>query len=199
MPNWCDNKLRVTHADPAALEKFKEAWNSGNLFQILIPCPKELMDTRSVGFALSKDGVKSYEQRLQEFRESLNVELFGYKSWYEYCVAEWGTKWDIGYRDERTNLAIIETDAEGQPFIEVDFDSAWSPPTNAYDKLVNMGYVIQAYYYEPGMGFCGRYDEDGDFTIKIEGNSKWAKKNIPMDIDEAFGVTETMQGYEEAT
>lgn len=198
MPNWCDNHLRITHSDPAALEKFRDAWESGNLFQTLIPCPKELMETRSVGFGLSKDGTKSYEQRLQEFRETLNIELFGYPTWYEYCVNEWGTKWDIGYRDDRNSHAVIEQDGSGNDFIEVSFDSAWSPPTGAYEKLVDLGYEISAYYYEPGMAFCGRFDEDGDFCLKIEGNVDWAKKNIPMDIEDRFHIVETMTEYEES-
>ena len=61
-----------------------------------------------------------------------------------------------------------------------------------------MGYGIEAYYFEPGMAFCGRYDECGDFTLKIEGDSKWARKNIPRDIDDAFHISESMAEWEEA-
>lgn len=191
MPNWCDNKLRVTHSDPAALEKFKDAWNSGELLQTLIPCPAELTNTMC-GFK-----AEGYERELHELQQKLNEKHFGYANWYDWRVNEWGTKWDVGYRDDRENLAVIETDPDGVPFIEVGFDSAWSPPVEAYDKLTDMGYTIQAYYYEPGMAFCGRYDEDGDFTLKIEGNYKWAKKHLPQDINEAFGIVETMMNYEE--
>jgi len=191
MPNWCNNKLKVTHSDPAALEKFKDAWNAGCLLQTLIPCPKELLETRSVGYPKSEK--KSYEQRLQEFREQLNIEFFGYKDWYDYNTSAWGTKWDIGYRDDQDNLATVDNES-----IEVTFDSAWSPPIDAYDKLVDMGYGIEAYYFEPGMAFCGRYDEAGGLTLQIKGNSKWARKNIPRDIDDAFNISENMAEWEAA-
>lgn len=198
MPNWCENKLRITHPDPAALEKFKQGWNSGYVFQALIPCPKELIDTMSGSYGVSEDKSHQYKKELHAYQEQLNLKYFGHKNWYDYCIAEWGTKWDVGYRDEHENTANIEEDGEGNPFIEVDFDSAWSPPTNAYDKLTDLGYTIEAYYYEPGMGFCGRYDECGDQTFEVKGNSKWVKKNIPRDIEEAFNMIETMENYEEA-
>jgi hypothetical protein len=29
MPNWCDNTLRISHPDPAIMEKAAAAWNKG--------------------------------------------------------------------------------------------------------------------------------------------------------------------------
>lgn len=199
MPNWCMNKLRITHDDLHALDKFVEGWNSGSLFQALIPCPQELLDTVSGSIGLSTDGNKSqqYRYEMHQFQMDLNKRIFGYKDWYDYCVSEWGTKWDVGYRSESDNLAEIQV-GEGQHFVEVSFESAWSPPIEAYDKLSDLGYRIEAYYYEPGCAFCGRYDEDGEQTYQIESGVKWAKKNLPRDIDEAFGIIETMEQYAEA-
>ena len=43
---------------------------------------------------------------------------YGYTNWYDYCVNEWGTKWEIG--------------ADGNPAQDIPgglllgFDSAWS-------------------------------------------------------------------------
>ena len=199
MPNWCENKLRITHSDPAALFKFKEGWNLGRVFEALIPCPKELMDTMSGSYGISDDKSQQYKKELHSYQEILNLKYFGYKNWYDYCIAEWGTKWDIGYNSDHNNLALIEEDGAGDQFIEVSFDSAWSPPINAYDKLVDLGYGVDAYYYEPGMAFCGRYDECGDQYFEIKGDSKWVRKNIPRDVEEAFNMIETMENFEEET
>lgn len=198
MPNWCNNTLKVTHSDPAALEKFRDAWNSGAVFQTLLPCPQELIDTMAGSYGESQDKSKQYEKELHAVRENLNVKYFGYKNWYDYCVAEWGTKWDVGYNPDVDNTATIEEDEDGNKFVHVDFDSAWSPPTDAYDKLVDLGYGINAYYYEPGVGFCGRYDEEGDQTFEIRNNSKWVKRNIPADIEEAFNIINDLREMEEA-
>ena len=113
MPNWCENKLRITHSDPAALFKFKEGWNSGKVFEALIPCPKELMDTMSGSYGISDDKSQQYKKELHSYQEILNLKYFGYKNWYDYCIAEWGTKWDIGYNSDRDNLALIEEDGAG--------------------------------------------------------------------------------------
>ncbi len=195
MPNWCMNKLTLSHPDPKMMEKAVKSWNTGFFLKGLIPCPQELIDTvsGSVGLATDGDVSQRYKVELHEFQMQLNLKHFGYKDWYDWCVNEWGTKWDFGKpHEDDPDVELVD----GK--MVVFFDSAWSPPTNAYDKLVDLGYTIEAYYFEPGMAFCGRYDEEGDYTLQIESNSKWAKKNIPRDIDEAFDIVETMQNYEEA-
>jgi hypothetical protein len=43
------------------------------------------------------------------------------------------------------------------------FDTAWAPPVNAYEKLVEMGFGVEAMYYEGGMGYAGSF---GEMVIK---------------------------------
>lgn len=45
--------------------------------------------------------------------------------------------------------------------IDLNFDSAWSPPTELYETLEDQGWRVWATYYEPGLAFAGIY-EDGD-------------------------------------
>lgn len=196
MPNWCENTLKISHKDPSKLDEFVIAWNEGNLLGTLIPCPKELRDTMSGSMGVSEDKHKQYAKEMHEFQMQLNQKYFGYRDWYDWCVANWGTKWDIGYDSARDNKAYI-TEVNGSEFVMVSFDSAWSPPLAAYEKLVEMGYQIHAYYYEPGMMFCGRYDEDGEQHFPIRGNYKWVRKNVPIDIDDMFRISESMQEMEE--
>jgi len=40
MPNWCMNNLTVSHSDKAMVQKFADAWNSGNTCQHFIPMPE---------------------------------------------------------------------------------------------------------------------------------------------------------------
>ncbi len=109
--------------------------------------------------------------------KALNLEKHGYPTWWEYCVSEWGTKWDVGHQSEHDDIAEING---GQFF--VSFDSAWSPPTNAYEKLKNMGYVIEAFYAETGCDFCGKWDDGTDYCYRI------SKGDIPDDIVECMGL-----------
>ena len=81
--------------------------------------------------------------------------------WYNHNIANWGTKWDVGGDD-----AYCERDGNT---LQLGFDSAWSPPTAAYTVLEELGFTVKATYWEPGMAFCGIY-EDGDDDYYEYGN-----------------------------
>ena len=184
MPNWCDNTLELRHEDPAMIKRAKEAFEAGRLQDEFIPVPQQLADTRA-GFY----GKDTYEQELLEATEVLNVKWFNHKNWWDFCVQEWGTKWDVG-----TEGYI---NAEDPNYLSLSFQSAWSPPIDAYAKLLDMGFEVYALYYESGMGFCGCFDQGIDDCYSIDGNSKWVVDCIPDYIDEAFCISESMAEWEE--
>jgi len=132
----------------------------------------------------------AFEERrlLQEFCP-FPKELIEYKNWWDWCVNEWGTKWDVGGDD-----GCITSETPNS--LSLSFYSAWSPPTEAYRKLEELGFSITAYYYEGGCAFCGYYNEGMDDCFSIDGNSKWVKENIPDYIDEAFCISENMAEWE---
>ena len=90
MPNWCENSLTLTHEDSSMIDRAEKAIKDGNLFSEFHPCPKELQDTASGFF-----GNEGYAAELQKFTEELNKKYFGYRDWYDWNLANWGTKWDI--------------------------------------------------------------------------------------------------------
>ena len=178
MPNWCNNTLTISHADPAMAQKAADAWNSGRFLQTLVPCPQELFDTVA-GFASGDEGKENKR------KEIANLKKYGYKNWYDYCIDEWGTKWDIGYDEDLDNKAEL---IMGE--FEVMFDSAWSPPTGAYQKLLDMGFKIKAYYFEPGMAYCGKWENGEDEYYDL---SKAKLEDIPRDIQYGAGVIDYYQ------
>jgi hypothetical protein len=187
MPNWCDNNLVLKHDDPAMIDRAEKAFNERRLLEEFVPVPAELKDT-TAGFL----GEGTYAQRLLELREKLNEEFFKHKNWWDFCVKEWGTKWDVGGDDgfcQRT----------GTNELTLSFNSAWSPPVNAYEKMAELGFHIAAYYFEGGIGFCGSWDsENGDAEFSMEGiTSKNIYKRIPSDIIENFNLKEELEHYEE--
>ena len=80
---------------------------------------------------------------------------------YGNAVEAWGTKWDVSLE------GLEYTDhGDGTASIEGWFDSAWSPPIEAFNTLagdLNSCY-IQLKYFEPGMGFVGVWDSEGEDT-----------------------------------
>ena len=184
MPNWCNNTVEIYHDDPAMLERVRKGFNGEGLFGELIPCPKELTNTTSGSFG---DEVKQKE--LME-RQEANREKYGYSTWYEHNVDEWGTKWDVG--------------ADGNPAQDIPgglmlgFDSAWSPPIAAYEKLTEMGFRIRAMYYEGGMAFAGIWEDGHDDYYEYGGmNSEEIANTLPVELDEAFCISESVAEWEE--
>ena len=187
MPNWCNNTLELNHADPMMILRAKNAYESDGLLNEFIPIPYELCQGMD-----HKDYAKQnheYQKELQDARESLNKKYFGFKDWYDFCVSEWGTKWDV-HGEGRP--AVMEGDT-----LILSFDSAWSPPIDAYKKLEEMGFEVWATYYESGMMYCGAWGKGLDEYIDITGNSDWVVENVPKYIDEEFCISEDMANWEE--
>lgn len=172
MPNWCSNNATFTHEDPAQIQRLVKAYNADRLFTEFVPTPAELLETTAPN-----------DKNVDEL-----VEKYGYPDWYSFQVNEWGTKWDV--------QSVDEVEADGNS-VSVFFDSAWAPPIQFYAKMEEQGFTVQAYYYEPGMAFCGSYENGDDNTIEITGNSAWVKENVPNDIDEMFAISESMEQWEE--
>ena len=180
MPNWCNNSLVLEHEDPAMIQRAYDALERGEFLQEFIPVPQELKDTVSGGYG---DPV---EQAKLEAQTRANIEKYGHGNWYDYCVAEWGTKWDVG--EQGAN----DIDPSGT-ILHTNFDSAWGPPINAYEKLTDLGFKVSAMYYEGGMAFAGIWDDGSDEYYELGGmDSKEVEQNIPQELDEAFAISEQM-------
>ena len=182
MPNWCNNTLTLEHKDPAMIARARSAFTDGRLLAEFIPVPADL----KIVAGCVGDPVE--QAKLVEQTE-LNRVTHGYGNWYDFCVNEWGTKWDVGGDDGVLN------DIEGG--IIVSFDSAWAPPTNAYEKLHEMGFKILAMYYEPGMAFAGVWEDGIDDYYEYGGlDSKGIAEELPAELDEAFGISESVAEWE---
>ena len=187
MPNWCNNTVEINHKDPAKMYELVGAINEGKFCDFAKPVPKEL---HIVAGRVGED--TDPKQIDLEAQEKLNEAQYGYKNWYDFCVNEWGTKWDV------EPYEAVEYDSEhDKNGVTFGFDSAWAPPCGVYEELMAKGYTVRAYYYEPGMAFAGIYDENGDDCYDIGGyTSETVKDAIPESLDEMFGISETMAEYE---
>jgi hypothetical protein len=187
MPNWCNNTLELQHDDPAMIVRAKAAFKDGKFLNEFVPVPDDL---HIVAGSVGPKG--SPEQNELELKEELNRITHGYSTWYDFCVNEWGTKWDVGGDDY--NDPIDESPNK----VIMSFDSAWAPPCAAMDKLMDLGFSVRLYYYEPGMCFAGIYSEDGDDYYDLSNlSSEQAKEELPEALDEMFCISETMAEYEE--
>ena len=183
MPNWCNNNLVLEHDDPAMITRAYDALERGEFLSEFIPVPEDLQIVAgSVGDPL--------EQKELERKTAENREKYGYGNWYDYCCGEWGTKWDVGGQGQ----SDIHPDGR---MLHTSFDSAWSPPVNAYEKLEKLGFRVEAQFYEGGMAFAGTYSDGNCDELNLEGMTADEIEQDYPDLDECFGISESMREYEE--
>jgi hypothetical protein len=174
MPNWCNNNIEIT--GPA--QKIKALWDAaqaedGGLLNGMVPMPVELKDTVK---GSNGDAV----------------------NWYDWSVTNWGTKWDVSLE------GIEYTDNEdGTASISGYFDSAWSPPIDAYNRFLadNEDCTIEASYYEMGCDFAGLYDNGDDEHLE----DLREEYDLPEDersdlfkrLDDEWNLSEQFAEYDE--
>jgi hypothetical protein len=182
MPNWCSNHITVRGSNQAEIQRLAKALSEGEFCHAVIPTPKDLTDTVS-GF-VGEDQRAAHEAQMDR-----NVALYGYKDWYAFQTANWGTKWDV-------SCDSVEIDDDGLGFSGV-FESAWSPPMGIAAALVEQGYEVTLYYYEPGMAYVGKFEDGSDDYYEYNGeNSKTVRAAIGDELDDMFGISESMAEYE---
>ena len=176
MPNWCSNSVSFYHDDVEQIKRAQTALADGRLFEEFVPCPEPL-----------KEAVASFGTDYQEQNEK-NVAEFGYASWYDFAVSEWGTKWDV-------ECYSHEISEDGHT-LQCSFDTAWSPPIAFYEKMKDLGFTINAEYYEPGVGFVGEWLDGDDYTYEIPQTAAEAREEIPEHLDENWGISSYLEDWE---
>jgi hypothetical protein len=185
MPNWCDNQVSITGPNSVInkIEKIvNEEKDTEGLLQFMYPMPQELKDTTADG-SENKEMIKKY----------------GHSDWYSWATDNWGTKWDINefYGVDRQEISDDEST------ISFAFQSAWAPPTGAYQEFVDKHPVsLEAIYYEGGCDFMGIWDNGDDRCYTISEAAPEGSKDLfwqsgdGAELDESFNITESMAEYE---
>lgn len=163
MPNWCENNVTIRHKNQDKLKKLQEAMVNGKFLDSVIPVPEELNNEKLSSFGGDdKDEKDALRQQM--------LEKHGYESWYDFCVDKWGTKWEVTVDDP-----VLE---DGE--LTASFSSAWSPPIGVYKELTELGFEVDAKFYESGQDFAGTYtSEDGEMIYDCD--------SMPEELDDFFG------------
>jgi hypothetical protein len=180
MPNWCNNSITINGSTETIKTLWEEANQEGSgLLDAMVPMPKELRET-----------VKGTGDELQ-------TETYdGHTNWYDWAVANWGTKWDVS-----TEGLEFTDNGDGTASITGWFDSAWAPPIDAYSKFCDDmdGVYLEAYYEESGMCFVGYWDSEGaDDHYEYDGATSDTVRNmIPEYLVDHFALDERLDEYEQ--
>ena len=186
MPNWCNNYLVLEHEDPAMIERAKKAFADGRLLAEFVPVPESLhIVAGRVGADDNAEQIKLEEDTAR------NIATHGYANWYDYCVNEWGTKWDVGGEGDQASQ-------DSPTDLRMNFDSAWAPPIAAMEKFQDLGFKVKLIYWESGMCFCGLFDENGDDYYEYSDmTAAELAEVINPEIDECMCIVENLEMWEE--
>lgn len=187
IPNWCENRVYI-HADaPQDLQAVLEAValrddNDEVVYsfslQAFRPCPAELKGISSPNRDNPAEMIAKY----------------GFADWYDWQLANWGTKWDIQADLQLTSLYEAES----------SFDSAWSPPVIAMEYLSRLfpNVTIAISYDEPGVDFGGyTIFRGGGIVAEAQAGSRsttwhqmleWELENLPDDPSVIIAETEDL-------
>jgi len=150
MPNWSENRVSVTHENPAMVAKFVAACNEGGLFATFAPMPEELVNTVSPSPAPN----------------TALIEKYGVDNWYDWSVKNWGTKWDAADGE----MTLVDGGKRGVGV----FLTAWSPPIEFFNAATDLGFSFDVVYVEVGMSFAGHYYDGYDSCFNFDfGNADW--------------------------
>ena len=182
MPNWCNNTLSIQGPTETLKPLWEETQKTG-LLQAMKPMPKELDGTTSPSSSAKKP------QPMVE----------GFDNWYDWRVQNWGTKWDV----DCEGLEFTDN-GDGTAAITGWFDSAWAPPTEAFNTFCddNDNCTLESFYEEGGMDFAGHYIDGYDDYL--EGIGDYAREVVKGNdsgsdlydrLDQELELTESRREY----
>ena len=138
MPNYCTNVLMLNEdSNDSIWDVLRDYISNGRLdFELIRPMPDELRGTTS---PTPKDTDPTTKEAL--------IQKYGADNWWDWCVQNWGTKWNCDMDAEKNQSKHCMT-----------MDTAWSPPIPIVVQLSKLtGREFRLTYIEEGMDFCGEY------------------------------------------
>ena len=193
MPNYCENTLDITcprEIFVSTLQPLLFAKATGEAvhyhsmpkdlvfsFAAMLPTPPELSGlsapARIVTLKERKkfledkamNNGRSYGEPITKKMSEDFIKRFGHNDWYNWNVANWGTKWDADVYHIESNL-LAEPNSSAVT-LKICFNTAWSPPTSWFNALCDIlrdeELSMEIRYSEEGMGFAGtHYFNSGD-------------------------------------
>jgi len=133
MPNHCKNEVYISFKDREATDEFLEFVSGEDQEGEILPFTFNAINPLPNG---------EYDR--------------------EWCIANWGTKWDAYNHGGGDSRVLIED--EGEEFLRINFLTAWGPPTPILEKIMSNFadkiLYIRWFYRDEADMFCGYLDDD---------------------------------------
>jgi len=172
MPNHCYNTIQLVKGKPSDYRKVNEALKSAEQvvdFNRIKPMPQELTGTPDEHGHFSFPNPKGEKTDTCGVPESLAKEFkkkFGASNWYDWSLANWGTKWNA------YDISPVPDSLKGKQL--PSFLTAWAPPEAFYLALSVAFPKLMfkcAYDIELGNGSGYMIFHGGEKTVDHEENN----------------------------
>ena len=145
MPNWCSNEVQFDGSEED-IAKFKEECFSDHKGEAVLDFSKVLPEPDYD--KPKKDGTHN---------DGVQTELHSVMpDWWNWRNENWGTKWNLVPTHDG-DLTAYMTVEDGEDFIMLEFDTAWSPPNGIYEAIVDKypDISVNWFYREDGVQMAG--------------------------------------------
>jgi hypothetical protein len=160
MPNWCSNEATVyanSREDLARLlamavqpvegdddESDDSVEKSPFRMESILTTPREIINNSRV----DKDG--------KQLQNAIAGNLdYKYDNWYDWRVANWGTKWDMS--DVQLDTVMATGGEIGKQYaFKLFYQTAWSPNIEFWKYVCRMGpFIVEMRYTEESNAYIG--------------------------------------------
>jgi asparagine synthetase A len=145
MPNWCSNEVQFDGSEED-IAKFKEECFSDHKGEAVLDFSKVLPEPDYD--KPKKDGTHN---------DGVQTELHSVMpDWWNWRNDNWGTKWNLVPTHDG-DLTAYTTIEDSEDFIQLEFDTAWSPPNGIYEAIVDKypDISVNWFYREDGVQMAG--------------------------------------------
>ena len=145
MPNWCSNEVQFDGSEED-IAKFKEECFSDHKGEAVLDFSKVLPEPDYD--KPKKDGTHN---------DGVQTELHSVMpDWWTWRNDNWGTKWNLVPTHDG-DLTAYTTIEDSEDFIQLEFDTAWSPPNGIYEAITEkyQDLSINWFYREDGVQIAG--------------------------------------------
>ena len=137
MPNHTSQQVHVT-GPQYLMAHIYEAVKNGTLCQTVCPMPFEVWSQEDEGHV---------------------------PAWYQWRLDNWDTKWDIYSVEISQEISVPDArERSAEVTFQFNCETAWSPPIKVWEKLHDMGIIIDASYQDEGMMYEGTFIDGVDKT-----------------------------------
>ena len=145
MPNWCSNEVEI-YGEKEDIAKFVEE------------CFTDFKGTPVLDFnKVMPEPDYDQPQKDGTHNNGVQKELHDVMpDWWNWRNTNWGTKWNL-VPDPEGNLTGYEVTGQSEDFLQLEFETAWSPPAGIYDTIFEKypDLTVSWFYREDGCQLAG--------------------------------------------